>query len=1166
MAHKSTHMTVNFSATGDKASSGHFVSLGHQRFYQIRNVDSLRPFLISVVSSDDHWQFVSSTGGLTAGRVSPDTALFPYITVDKLHDSSTHTGCITVFRVKGLHEERVWEPFNQDQHDRYAFSRNLYKTLGGDALCFEEVNHDLQLAFRYTWRTSREYGFVRQCEIENLAQTPTKIDLLDGLRNILPAGTPPYIQTVSSNLVDAYKWNELDGDTGLALFTLYAGITDRAEPYESMKASTVFCLGFADRKVMISSAQLGQFRRGEPVKQENHTRGVRGAYLVNAAVELPPGKSKTWQFVADIEKTQSQVLGLRQQLSDPAEVARSIDVSIEQGSDTLTRLMAATDSLQLTAEESVSAHHYANVMFNVLRGGALVDQYDAPAEDFRQNVKDFNLAVFLRNSELLDMLPARLALPELMAIVSTSGDEQLERICRDYLPISFGRRHGDPSRPWNHFNILLRDKNNGPLLSYEGNWRDIFQNWEALLLSYPELTENVIAKFVNASTVDGYNPYCISKQGFTWTVQDQDDPWSYIGYWGDHQIIYLLKLLELSARFHPQGLSALLTRPLFSYANVPYRIKPFDQMLASPRDTIIYDHPKAERIARRIARMGLDGKLVLDAGDEVYQVNLLEKLLVPLLSKLCNLVIDGGIWMNTQRPEWNDANNALVGYGVSVVTLCYLRRYVCFMQQLLQDEGGLFEISCEVNEWLTGTAAALQGICQQLEAAPATPAFRLQALRSLGEVASRYQQVVYQDLPFSGKTQQSIDQVRQLLDDALLAIDHCIATNRRDDGLYHSYNLIESQPGGLGVSNLYLMLEGQVAALSSGAISATSAAHMLDMLFTSDLYRQDQNSFMLYPDRDLPGFLEKNRPAATDLEAIPMVADMLAANDRRIVERDPQGNYRFSAEIGNAAELQARLDDLAAEYPDDLDGAQERLLSIYEKVFNHREFTGRSGSMFGFEGLGCIYWHMISKLLLATQEIFFRAIEEGETAATCNRLGDLYYQIRAGLGFNKTPGEYGAFPTDPYSHTPRHSGARQPGMTGQVKEEVLCRFGELGMQIADGTVRFEPRLLREQEFMEKPGEFRYLDIASSWQTISPPAHSLVFTWCQVPIVYVLGGQAPGVQASSGIEVSWRDGRQQTIPGSVLPQQLSSELFRRSGGISKITVPIVRELLFNAKSA
>ena len=57
------------------------------------------PFLVSVISSADHWLFVSSSGGLTAGRVSPESTLFPYITVDKLHDAAPHTGCRTIVRV-----------------------------------------------------------------------------------------------------------------------------------------------------------------------------------------------------------------------------------------------------------------------------------------------------------------------------------------------------------------------------------------------------------------------------------------------------------------------------------------------------------------------------------------------------------------------------------------------------------------------------------------------------------------------------------------------------------------------------------------------------------------------------------------------------------------------------------------------------------------------------------------------------------------------------------------------------------------------------------------------------------------------------------------------------------------------------------------------------------
>ena len=87
---------------------------------------------------------------------------------------------------------------------------------------------------------------------------------------------------------------------------------------------------------------------------------------------------------------------------------------------------------------------------------------------------------------------------------------------------------------------------------------------------------------------------------------------------------------------------------------------------------------------------------------------------------------------------------------------------------------------------------------------------------------------------------------------------HSIRANRRADGLYHSYNLMELEGDGVAVSHLYEMLEGQAAVLSSGVLSGAEAADLLDALRHSRLYRADQASYMLYPDRTLPGFLEKN--------------------------------------------------------------------------------------------------------------------------------------------------------------------------------------------------------------------------------------------------------------------------------------------------------------------
>ena len=414
-----------------------------------------------------------------------------------------------------------------------------------------------------------------------------------------------------------------------------------------------------------------------------------------------------------------------------------------------------------------------------------------------------------------------------------------------------------------------------------------------MLLSYPELIEDVIAKFVNASTVDGYNPYRISDEGIDWEVEDPDDPWSYVGYWGDHQIIYLQKLLELSQQFHPARLGELLHQPLFSYANVPYRIRPFEAVLENAKSTVDYDDDLAQRIAQRVSELGADGKLLLDAEGQVYQVTLLEKLLVALLGKLANLVVDGGIWLNTQRPEWNDANNALVGQGLSMVTLYYLRRYIRFLQALLAAEKGTVSLSREVSQWLVETALPLKNVRKHLGSGPINARQRHRMLLDLGQAASRYRQTVYAHESFTGTTSQSLELIDSLLDDALAAIDHSIRSNRRDDGLFHAYNLLELKPDAAEIDALYPMLEGQVAALSSGAIPPEQAVELLEALFTSEVFRPDQKSFLLYPDRELPRFLEKNCIPAARVAVIPLLKRMQDQRDTRIVERDTAGTYRF---------------------------------------------------------------------------------------------------------------------------------------------------------------------------------------------------------------------------------------------------------------------------------
>ncbi|NNE43529.1 MAG: hypothetical protein HKN12_04930, partial [Gemmatimonadetes bacterium] len=630
------------------------------------------------------------------------------------------------------------------------------------------------------------------------------------------------------------------------------------------------------------------------------------------------------------------------------------------------------------------------------------------------------------------------------------------------------------------------------------------------------------------------------------------------GYWGDHQIIYLLKFLEALPRHFPDALTDLLDREIFCYANVPYRLKPFPEIVADPQNTIRFDSALEEAIEQRESVLGTDGRLLSGPDGSIVHVNLLEKLVVPALSKLSNLVADGGIWMNTQRPEWNDANNALVGNGLSMVTLGYLRRYLAHLDGILESwDVTAAPVSGAVVQWLRDVSAALDTHRSMLDASPVDPQDRRVLLTALGESFSRYREQVYASGP-GRKEPLPVEEIRSLCRTALEYLDHAVEAGRRDDGLFHSYNLLvlRADTERAVVTPLPEMLEGQVAALSSGKVDAHEALELIARLFESELYRPDQRSFLLYPERRLPTFFERNRvPEAA--AAIPLVAALLERGDGSVIARDADGVLRFHGDFRNADDVDAALNALAhdPEWADHVLRDRNAVLATFEEVFRHHAFTGRSGTMYGFEGLGCVYWHMVAKLLLAVQEIALRAFDDGGSPADCRALAEAYYRIRSGLGFEKDVTEYGAFPTDPYSHTPPHAGAKQPGMTGQVKEEILTRLGEFGVRVENGCVRFAPVLLRRTELLREGAVYRYYDVAGDARSLDVPAGALAFSYCQVPVLYELGN------GESWIRVTRRDGSSTVVQGDTLDADTSRRLFERAGDVSQIDVGIpVRSLI------
>jgi hypothetical protein len=1173
-----TRLRINTSAP-----EGETVELLGEEFYKLAHYDRLRPFFMSIVSDTDHWMFISSTGGLTAGRGNPDHALFPYCTDDKIHESSEITGSKTIIRVETKGREFVWEPFSERNRGIYRVGRSLYKSYRANKLVFEEINTDLGLRFSYGWFNSGRFGFVRRCWLENQQSERVLITFLDGVQNLMPSGIGTRFQLEKSTLLDAYKKNELIAAVGLGLFRLSSIPVDRPEPAEALRTTIAWCSGLDTDKRLLCSRQLNAFRQGQPVQHETDVRAERGAYFVEARIMLSPQQTQEWMIVADVDQSSSDVADLARLLSAENHVAtgKSRKVprararsqpsacqlvldDIARGTDALVALVASADGLQKTSHPVSDARHFCNVLFNVMRGGVFLRNHLVDTEDLQRFVRQSNPGLARRHASFFRKLAEqgrlatgfaadassapRVSLGAMMGLAAETEEVNLERLCREYLPLTFSRRHGDPSRPWNQFSIPTRNLDGTPRLEYEGNWRDIFQNWEALATSFPGYVASMVCRFVNASTADGYNPYRISRSGIDWEVPDAADPWSHIGYWGDHQVIYLLKLLEILRRHQPDVLRDFLTREIFCYANVPYRLKAYEELVKNPKETVTFDVEAEQLVQRRVREKGSDGKLLWDQRGQVQHVNLTEKLLVSLLAKLSNFIPDGGIWLNTQRPEWNDANNALVGNGVSMVTVYYLRRYLVFCHDTFSTlEKAEVRVSESVAELLNAVCLILKRHLPQLSRRPAA-ALRRRVLDGLGRAGAQYRKQLYSGGLSERKMSVSVSGLLDFFETALGFVDHAIRANRRADGLYHAYNLVAfEKKNELQIRPLYEMLEGQVAVLSSESLSPEETLELLRSMKRSALYRADQQSYLLYPDRRLPHFIERNNIPSKLIKRCRLFQRLATDGNRLLVERDITGNLHFNGAIMNQADVSRLLDKLAAGGYRRLVAKERRLvLEIFGEIFEHRAFTGRSGTFFGYEGLGCVYWHMVSKLLLAVQEAFFRAACAGARTAILTALAASYYDIREGIGDRKTPKEWGAFPMDPYSHTPGQGGARQPGLTGQVKEDILCRQGELGLFVEEDAIRFRPWLLKQDEFLNQPTDFKYFDVRERERALALPAGSLAFTYCQVPIVYRLATR-------HSLLVVMSDGTQETGAALSPGRSVRGAIFQRNGKVRRIEV-------------
>ncbi|MFW9952454.1 MAG: hypothetical protein ACFFKA_20230, partial [Candidatus Thorarchaeota archaeon] len=342
---------------------------------------------------------------------------------------------------------------------------------------------------------------------------------------------------------------------------------------------------------------------------------------------------------------------------------------------------------------------------------------------------------------------------------------------------------------------------------------------------------------------------------------------------------------------------------------------------------------------------------------------------------------------------------------------------------------------------------------------------------------------------------------------------------------------------GISIQYLYEMLEGQVALLSSDILPSDEVVELLDKLKDSALYRTDQESFLLYPNKELPIFLEKNIIPSAYVRESKILKRLIEIGDDTIISEDINHQYHFNGNFNNINYLKKALDKIKdGEVLDFTKEDYKIVLDIYEKVFNHKSYVGRSGTFYKYEGLGCIYWHMISKLLLAIGENIIWASERRADIDIMQKLIKHYFDVKRGIGAHKSPEKYGSFPFIPYSHTPLKGGVQQPGMTGQVKEDIITRFYELGVFVKEGQISFHPIILKKSEF-NNPSLFMS-------EKYNIPY--LGFTLCNILIVYL-------IDDLNGLELEMENGNNVKTDGYILDKEYSSMIFKRDPKIKKVII-------------
>ncbi|MGZ8243948.1 hypothetical protein [Methylomagnum sp.] len=735
------------------------------------------------------WAFYVNRGQAMAcfGVRNKDGAMVEFFPADKAYQLTPSRGFRTFLKVSAGGEAFTHEPFQRGSGEEAR--QRLYIT--PHEVGVEEIHPRLELRIRADMFTLPEAplaGLVRRVTVQNLSSQPRRVEIVDGLPQVLPYGMNQWCVKFMSRTVEAYMVVEgvaerspffrlkvLPTDTPqvepVMAGNFFAGFLDGRRTQTVVDAEKIF--GRADD---FSSPE--RFYSAQPLEFGGQVTGNRTPSAFQAlSLDLVPGEIRVFYGVYGQAPTWEMLQAFLGGITDAAWLEAKGEINRRLVDDLTQRAFTAT------AQPLFDAYARQCYLDNGLRGG-------------------FSMAV--------------------------PGGKRLHL---------YGRKHGDLERDYNDF--LVQDS---PYSEGNGDFRDMLQNRRLDVWFDPALDARNIHYFFNLIQPDGYNPQVLRnsrfsvdgaafpeptarfpglrdllarpfKYGELWRVirAGTDEPEPVIetilrdarevedaefdrGYWSDHWT-YLVDLLESYAAIFPERVADLFRERRYSFFDPTHFVLPRSRKhVLTPQGVRRFGAVEArpEKIALINSRTECPYRVRADGGTgAVVTTTLLGKIITLIANKLASLDPDGvGIEMEADRPGWCDALNGLPGlFGASVNETIELKRLADFTRHALADVDGECPLPVELAEFV----ATLETLLQR-------PALSADAFWEASQTAKEG----YRDQVFMGfegaETALAFERARVFLDRVSAYLDGAIAKARTAAGIdtYFSYEAVAFRETGNG--------------------------------------------------------------------------------------------------------------------------------------------------------------------------------------------------------------------------------------------------------------------------------------------------------------------------------------------------------------------------------